>query len=231
MTRSHYILEKTLEQTALVLLERYCHRFTQPMVPCMPLEEVIECLLELSFGFEDMATRFGSADILGATLVDSREILIDMSLDPCEHPEREGRYRFTLAHEIGHWELHRQQVVSRDQRSLFDADPSGTILCRARQSDQREWQANQFAAYALMPTSLVSLAWENCTGSSAPHYVSEAQMTARRWALGDEYVQTLPIAREMAQVFHVSGQAMQIRLQGMGLITTRAATSGTLTVS
>jgi len=146
MTRSRYIAEKDLEQKALALLEGYCHRFSRTIVPNMPLEEVIECLLGLSFGFEDMTTRFGSSDILGATIVDSREILIDTSLDPYDHPVREGRYRFTLAHEIGHWVLHRQQVVSRDQRSLFEADPAGTILCRALRYDQREWQANQFAA-------------------------------------------------------------------------------------
>ena len=37
-----------------------------------------------------------------------------------ERPSREGRYRFTLAHEGGHWRLHRPLVqANRRQESLF----------------------------------------------------------------------------------------------------------------
>jgi len=229
MKRTRFLPEQDIERAALVLAERYCHRFSQPLTPHLPLEELIECVLELSFRVDDLTALFGTADILGATKVDERLILVDMSLDPCEHPEKEGRYRFTLAHEIGHWELHRQSVPTAAQRTLFDTDPLGTILCRASQYDQREWQANQYAAYLLMPASLIRMAWENCTGSVAPAMVPEAQLSTRRWGLGEESAPTLPVVRDMARVFHVSAQAMQIRLQGMGLLTTRAAMSGSLT--
>ena len=50
-------------------------------------------------------------DILGAIFFDERRIVIDESLDPEENPSKEGRYRFTLAHEGGgHWRLHRRPV-------------------------------------------------------------------------------------------------------------------------
>lgn len=228
MKRTRFLTEQEIERAALALAERYCHRFSQPLTPHLPLEEMIECVLELSFRFEDLAAFFGTADVLGATRVEAREILVDISLDPCEYPQKEGRYRFTLAHEMGHWELHRRQVTAADQRSLFDTEPAGTILCRAFQYNQREWQANQFAAYLLMPATLIVLAWENYTGSSAPYVVPDGQLSTRRWTLGEESAPSLPIVRDMARVFHVSAQAMQIRLQGMGLLTTRAALSGTL---
>ncbi len=58
----------------------------------------------------------GDADTLGAIIFDERRIVIDESLDPEENAFKEGRYRFTLAHEGGgHWRLH---------RSLFAKDPA-----------------------------------------------------------------------------------------------------------
>ncbi len=47
--------------------------------------------------------------------------MIDESLDPKKNPAKEGRYRFTLAHEGGHWRLHRH---------LFAKDPAQASLVR-----------------------------------------------------------------------------------------------------
>ncbi|MBK8008612.1 MAG: ImmA/IrrE family metallo-endopeptidase [Rhizobiales bacterium] len=44
--------------------------------------------------------------------------MIDDSLDPEENPSMLGRYRFTLAHEIGHWRLHRHSV-RQGRRPVF----------------------------------------------------------------------------------------------------------------
>jgi hypothetical protein len=42
-------------------------------------------------------------DIFGAIWLETGEIIIDESLDPEVRPAIEGRYRFTLGHEGGHW--------------------------------------------------------------------------------------------------------------------------------
>ena len=57
------------------------------------------------------------------------------------------RQRFTVAHEIGHFLLHRDQIGSgiRDD-----------VLYRSKLSDVREAQANRIAADLLMPETLVS---------------------------------------------------------------------------
>jgi len=59
-------------------------------------------------------------------------------------PER--RRRFTLAHEIGHYVLHRDMLGD----GLID-----TALYRSKLSDWSERQANRFAADLLMPAALV----------------------------------------------------------------------------
>ena len=63
--------------------------------------------------------------------------MIDRSLDPGENPSMQGRYRFGVGHEIGHWRLHRVYVASDpDQAALFDTsgaeeqlDRSVALLC------------------------------------------------------------------------------------------------------
>jgi hypothetical protein len=59
--------------------------------------------------------------------------VIDESLDPEENPAKEGRYRFTLAHEGGgHWRLHRH-LFAKDpmQAPLFGGPAAPSVVCRS----------------------------------------------------------------------------------------------------
>ena len=119
----------------------------------IPLDEILQ-FLKLRLEFDDIAGRFGVAGVLGFTTLNTRQIFIDESLDPTEHPEREGRLNFTIAHETGHVVLHRSipsphLLPEHDQRSL-------------------EWQADKFAAYLLMPRYLVLREWEMNLGYAGP---------------------------------------------------------------
>ena len=61
-------------------------------------------------------------DILGAIWVDKELVLIDHTSTRKSNPSMLGRYRFSVAHEIGHWRLHRSYVAKdANQTSLFDA--------------------------------------------------------------------------------------------------------------
>src|SRR4051794_2522231 len=59
------------------------------------------------------------------------------------------RRRFTIGHELGHWELHRD-----GQRSLFCRRPSGDETPQP-DTDDIEEEASRFAAALLMPAWLV----------------------------------------------------------------------------
>jgi hypothetical protein len=67
-----------------------------------------------------------------------------------------GRFRFTLAHEIGHWLLHRAQLLAAaDAPSLFGATVSPTLTTLNRtmsgpKAPPEEVQANRFAAALLI---------------------------------------------------------------------------------
>ena len=60
------------------------------------------------------------------------------------------RQRFTLAHEIGHYLLH---------RDMLDGGIEDDRMYRSRLSDQVERQANRLAGQILMPPGLVMTAW------------------------------------------------------------------------
>jgi len=58
-------------------------------------------------GFHDLKSRLNINDVLGATFVEKRLICVDASLVANKF---KGRMFFTLAHEAGHWMLHRRYI-------------------------------------------------------------------------------------------------------------------------
>ena len=225
-----YLPKEEIESAAHCLLWQYGEKFGVVDRPPIPVDEVLECQLDLHLGFDDLRLRLAVPDALGATWVEDRRVVIDQSLDPAEHPRKEGRYRFTVGHEVGHWELHRHLCRQRAGQSLlFKEMREPSIVCRTRSARSRpEWQANAFSAFLLMPSRMVVQAWRRRRGDTLP-YVADREITelSKRRRLGDREEPTVEIARDIASEFHVSGQAMQIRLRSLGLICTEA-TAGLL---
>jgi hypothetical protein len=118
-------------------------------------------------------------DILGAIFFDRKRIVIDESLDPDANPAKEGRYRYTAAHEVGHWRLHRT-LFGRDpaQTSLLDTNVPPSVICRSSQAKARiELQADLYASCMLMPRKLVFAAWDEAFPTASSGYFS----LPRRW--------------------------------------------------
>jgi len=227
MTRKvAFLREVEIEAATLDLLADYGSKYSPVLCPPIPVEEILEAHLELSFELDDLPALLDVPDVLGATWVRQRKVKIDQSLDPTVDPSREGRYRFTVSHEVGHWELHRHLYLVPEQGSLF-AEKAEPIVCRSGARDQMEWQANSFAGYLLMPKRMVINTWEAVRGTIEP-YIAADEITdlSARWCLGRDDCPVVQLSREMARVFKVSGQAMQIRLIGLGLVRTKAPEPG-----
>lgn len=217
-----FLPEEEIELAALATLDAYGRRFSEVAAPPVPVEEMLECDLELDFGFEDLRGSGFGADALGAMWVQERKVRVDSSLDPTVYPDKEGRYRFTMGHEIGHWQLHRHLFLAdANQDSLFGVSQEPSVICRAGEGKKPpiEWQADAFAGRLLMPKKMVIQAWAEVNGGESPRFVGgndkvASLPTQRRVQSGPK----LTIVREMAQTFNVSMQAMEIRLTAMGLI-------------
>jgi Zn-dependent peptidase ImmA (M78 family) len=160
-------------------------------------------------------------DVLGAMWVPERRVRVDSSLDPTRFSEKEGRYRFTVGHEIGHWQLHRHLFLADvNQPMLFGASPEPSVICRSGpRKEPIEWQADAFAARLLMPKGMMARTWEEMRGHTSPHFADDrdepVSVVNRRHLRADP---TEAIACEMARTFCVSPRAMGIRLREVGLI-------------
>jgi hypothetical protein len=218
-----FLKVEDIEAATLCLLAEYGRKFGVVARPPVPVEEILESHLNLHLGFDDLPKMLNASDVLGATWVHDQRVLIDQSLDPSVHAAKEGRYRFTVAHEIGHWELHRHHFMDNPgQGSLFGSTSKPSIVCRtSSRKEPIEWQADAFSGYLLMPKEMVVSAWKERKGS-LDFYVAKKEIAglSARWGLAEDELPAVDIARELARDFKVSGQAMQIRLIGLGLIKT-----------
>lgn len=75
-----------------------------------------------------------------------------------------GRQRFTVAHEIAHYLLHRAHIGT---------GISDDALYRSNQSDQIEWEANRLAADIVMPTKAIQDAVETAERLGMENYADE----------------------------------------------------------
>ncbi len=101
------------------------------------------------------------------------------------------RQYFTIAHELGHYFFHSDEIKNEP---FVDADNvlDGTGMLYRREGvalTKLEMEANNFAASLIMPAELIKKAWEK-----------------------------LKSIEECAQVFHVSAEAMSIRLSRLKLV-------------
>lgn len=236
-----FLTKQQIERDALCLLEAYFHDLSRPIHIPVPAEDILELHLGLSLDFDNLQAVLGIPDVLGALWADKRQVFIDQSLEPEEHPEMEGRYNFSVGHEIGHWRLHRQYLTNADdQVAVFtNSQPEPTVICRTSQAKERiEWQADYFSSCLLMPRQSVLAAWYDRFGSMKPIVYADSadQIWTRRPTRGglkpvgmvlrnaieqafEPHAYTFEtVAAEFAPKFRASIQAMRIRLENLGLL-------------
>lgn len=208
-----YLRAKVIEEHAEQLLGEWAleHR-DAPALP-VPIEEILELGLGLNFEISDLQTELGYPDVLGGIWFGARTIKVDQSLDPTNNDKLLGRYRFTLAHELGHWRLHREHLMNDPSaKSLFDESDKPAFVCRSSDKPPEEWQADQFAACVLMPRRLVFEEWSSWRGS--PDQVAYADLDIDP----DDEAAMGAFCRPFAERFEVSAQAMRYRLQDLDLL-------------
>lgn len=237
-----YLADEAIERDSVSLIEEYEHARGVTIEPPIPIEDILEKHLKLRIEFDDLHARHnvprpenGQTDILGAIYGDG-SIFIDESLDPEENPVREGRYRFTLAHEGGgHWRLH-QHLIKEDtaQASLFGDDGAPKFICRSSHAKERvEWQADFYASCLLMPRKMVFAVWDEFFPDrkqrvlqpktpiehsfvEIPKYGFQLSGRMLECETDDEALERF--CKPLADRFLVSPIAMRIRLEKLGLL-------------
>lgn len=179
-----FISDATLEELAEALLDRYEAEIEPITAPPVPVEQIADFLLELNIEWLDIPDT-EEAPILAYLHPASQTIrLNERHLAHFEqHP---GVYEYTLAHEIAHYQLHVTETTQSDHFFVY----------RHRQvaKDRREWQAERFASYLLMPGSLLLPAIDG--------------LDLQHW----------PTLYRLRDQFRVSITALTIRLEAMGYL-------------
>jgi hypothetical protein len=147
------------------LRERFQAVFGGTDIP-VPVERIAEDLLGLRVELAPLT------EVSGMLIPAERRVL----LSEWER-ENQGRRRFTLAHELGHWICH---CLEGEQEPVY---------CRARDLAQdadraREREANVFAAELLMPETLVRAEFKEGVDLADRFWVSDEAMAWRLYNLG-----------------------------------------------
>jgi len=229
-----FLKDRDFEDEAALLLAEYGQQHGVVSTPPVPIDEIVELHLGLRLEFNDMQQLFGVDDVHGALWVNQMRVGIDHRLDPAANPSMLGRYRFTLAHEAGHWRMHRQ-IFKRAANQLLLLPESAErpeYICRSGDSEPIEYQANRFASCVLMPRELVRRCWEEWRGTPDPIYLDDLRAkqqqilvaeVLRRGGIrsSENAIDNMLLehsARPLAGTFEVSPEAMRIRLESMGLL-------------
>ena len=184
-----------------------------------PIYEVVTGLKEVyhvPFHFDqDLGYSARGKKILGRFDYQPRQILIDKIL-PSDSP----RFRWTLAHEVGHFVLHRKlnpRMISRDTPQLVDTREELRFIRTARWSELAwvEWQANQFASGLLLPRAIVFTAVFEVQRQLNIPRPGSIYLDDQPWNVRDY----ISILRHVAGKLSVSRTVLRIRLLNLGILT------------
>lgn len=209
-----YLTLKEIERSADELLAQYSAAHGA-LGGAIDVDFVIERMLGLELAVMDLKGLLGNPDVLGATVVDQERVYVDQSLE-----KNPGRFSFTLAHEVGHWVLHRPHLATHPEGSaLFDlsefVEPQPATA--PGRKPRVEWQADQFAACLLMPGKLVRAAVHDAFGGRLPTWEGiQSRLQARQ--LDPTFIDVAAQVIAAGCFDNVSNTAMRIRLLDLKLV-------------
>lgn len=149
----------------------------------IPIEKVARAL--------GAQVRFSPFDDELSGMIHIKDSVPIIGVNSLHHPNRQ---RFTIAHELGHLELHKEIITSS-----IHVDKGFPALMRdatsAKGDERIEIEANQFAAELLMPKTMV-----------------ERELAGKQFDMEDD-----ASFEEIAKKFRVSKQALQLRIQSIKL--------------
>jgi hypothetical protein len=213
-----FLEPEEIESAVAEVLRNFSKATGREIAAPVPVEDILEKQMKVTLEIADLVSLLGMSDVLGAAWFDEGVVRVDKRI-----LDQEGRYCFTIGHELGHWVLHRPQLeAEKIAPTLFRARAAPpAVVCRNGDKAPAEWQADRFSAQLLMPKRLVRAAFNQARGDSP---IPIKGLNARR---DDSDVQASwrTIASEVIKqgnFSNVSNEAMRYRLSDLGLVTDAA---------
>ena len=135
----------------------------------IPVEDMAEHYLGYEIDITDEGL-FSDPNFLGGIDFEESKIYVNVSVE-----DHDGRYAFTVAHEIGHHVLHKESYLESHTEGEKE------ILCRdASEKPKIELEADRFAAALLMPSDLVQGAYAGLDGKRKVKTIGQARGLANQ---------------------------------------------------
>lgn len=199
-----YYRPQALETIARHILTQHDEMYLNGKPRAVPIETIIEKTFGLRIEYQYLTnddrelgrmiydsgiTTYYNRETMDYALmrVEGGTMLIEASL--LEDEACYGRLRFTLAHELAHYILHK--------RIFSGTGVAAALYNQDTDEDATEWQANYLAKAILMPNGQI----KRCFYALRPVCKSKSDFVCK-----------------MAEIFEVSKQAMEIRLKEFALI-------------
>lgn len=199
-----YYRPQALETIARHILTRYDEMYLNGKPRAVPIETIIEKTFGLRIEYQYLTndgrelgrmiydngiTTYYDRETMDYALmrVEGGTMLIEAPL--LEDEKYYGRLRFTLAHELAHYILHK--------RIFSGTGVAAALYNQDTDEDATEWQANYLAKAILMPNGQI----KRCFYALRPVCRAKSDFVCK-----------------MAEIFEVSKQAMEIRLKEFALI-------------
>ena len=183
---SHNDIEKEAKQ----FLATFFADSDTPHVLPIPIESIAEHYLGYDIEISDEGV-FANPMVLGGIIFNEKKIMVNAATEA-----HEGRYSFTLAHEIGHHVLH---------KAIFEAAHNEQMVCREDANKPiEERQADHFAGALLMPEEIVRQLYKDLKIPQRNYSGKAMKAVARRVMTAGGFS-------------NVSNQAMIVRLRQLGL--------------
>ena len=193
------LLDEVIEKKANELILSYQNESDWSDEMPVPVERIAQSHLGYDIEITDEGL-FEDSDFLGGIHFNDKLIQINGSIEA-----HDGRFSFTLAHELGHHCLHREV--------FHEMSSANEIMCRdAGEKPIAERQADLFAAYLLMPKNQVMKSFTKVFGDDDTVFEMDFN---KRYMLGSIAKRVI----DSGSFSNVSLTAMTNRLIGMGLIT------------
>ncbi|BBI34953.1 ImmA/IrrE family metallo-endopeptidase [Cohnella abietis] len=176
---------KKVERLANTVLEEF--KITAPHVP---IREIAKDL-----GVHVIDEKFNDSDISGMLFRDENKKLNVIGVNSSHSPNRQ---RFTIAHELGHFLLHKGETNHFDRAGTFKVNYRNSVSSTA--TSKEEIEANTFAAAILMPE----------------HFL--VPIIEQRLSDGLDISDDSDEISEIASQFKVSTQALYFRLSKLGYV-------------
>jgi len=179
-----------IEKEAKHFLATYFADRDTPHVLPIPIESIAEHYLGYDIEISDEGV-FANPLVLGGIMFDEKKIMVNAATE-----SHEGRYSFTLAHEVGHHVLH---------KAIFEAAHNNQMVCREDANKPiEERQADHFAGALLMPEDRMRQLYSDLKIPKR-HYSGKAMKAVARKVM------------TAGGFSNVSNQAMIVRLRQLGL--------------